>query len=106
MGVVDDALGVGQRQLATLLGQRDREVADCLVLAQLTGARGGNRVDHRGDIRVLGEVAGRTVYAVGILGVGQLPALGVQDDGARAVGLIRERLRQRVGGLLAVGARE
>ena len=67
---------------------------------------GRERVDDRGDVRGLRHVGGRFVDRVRVLRFGQLAAVGVQDDRARPVGLVGERLGERVGRALAVGARQ
>ena len=85
-------------------GERDRQVAGALVLAQRRGALGRQRVDDRGDVRRLRDVGGGFVDRSRVAGSVSLPLCGVQHDRARAVRLVGERLRERVRRALAVGA--
>ena len=90
--------GVVDRQRAGADRERDRQVAGRLVLAQRRRALRRERVDDRRDVRLLGDARPPPCStASAFLASVSLPLLRVQHDRARAVGLVGERLRQRVG---------
>ena len=104
IGSVQDRVrfAVGEAALSDV--ERHRDVADLLVLAELRGALGAQRA-HRGvDVSGLLQVADRRRDRVRVLGVGELPRVGRDDEGVRAVRLGREAPAEEVAGVLAAGA--
>ena len=77
-----------------------------LILAQRRSALRGQGVDHRSHEWLLRDLSGRIIDRVRIVGVGQLAAVGMDDDRARPVRLIRKRLRQHVLRMVAARPRQ
>ena len=87
-------------------GQRHRQIARRLVLAERRGALRREWVDDRGDVGRLRDVRGRLVDGARVLGVGQLPARARAARSGSCRCLVGERPRERIRRALAVGSRQ
>ena len=108
VGDVEDVLRGLLVHLARALLQRERDVADGLVLRQLGRAVGVEGADRAVDrVLVVLVVVVDLLDRVLVGGLVELVAVWRdEDDRDGAVGLLGELLVEQVGGLLTVGARE